>query len=79
MVWLDRLTSDEGARLRAIRLRAVLDATDVFNTTFDEYAGWPAERWDAQLAASQVFVAVENGLAVGMIRRTRDARPQFRR
>ena len=58
--------------MRAIRLRAVLDAPDVFNTTFAEYADWPEKRWAAQLVASSVFVAVENGFDVGMIRLTRD-------
>ena len=72
MFRLECLGSDEGLRLRAIRLRAVLDAPDTFNTPFGEYVSWPEERWTAQLLASLVFIAVQNDLDVGMIRCTND-------
>jgi GNAT superfamily N-acetyltransferase len=73
---LERLGAHEGARLRAIRLRALLDAPDAFGTTFEETEPRPAESWTAQLRELPTFVAVKDGLDVGMIRCARDeARP----
>ena len=68
MMRLDRLSALEGLRLRAIRLRAVLDAPDVFATTFSEYSAWPLDRWTAQLQGPPIFIAVEDGRDVGMVR-----------
>ena len=72
MFRLDRLASDEGPRLRAIRLKVVADAPDAFDTTFEEYAAWTAERWTAQLQGEPIYVAVEDGLDVGMVRCARN-------
>ena len=54
-------------------LARVLDAADVFDTTFEEYAAWPEERWTAQLA-SPIFVAVNDLVDVGMVRCENDHR-----
>src|SRR5260221_4687527 len=68
MVQLEQLEPDEGPRLRAIRLRALLDAPDAFGSTFKETADRPAESWSQQLLDLPTFVAVMNGLDVGVVR-----------
>jgi len=72
-VRLDRLTPQEGPRLRAIRLRALLDAPEAFGSTFEEATAWPAERWSKQLVELTTLVAVsEKGLDVGLVRCARE-------
>ena len=68
MVRLERLTAAEGPRFRTIRLRALQDAPDAFGSTFEESAARPAESWAKQLLELPTFVAVENGLDVGLVR-----------
>jgi len=68
MLLVERLTIDEAPRLRAIRLRALADAPDAFGTTFEEAAARPAETWAQQLRELPSFVAVDDGLDVGMVR-----------
>ncbi len=65
---IERLTPDEGTRLRAIRLRALRDAPDAFGTTFEEAEPWPAEVWRRQLEELATFVAVMAGQDVGLVR-----------
>ena len=72
MVRLERLSAEEGPRLRAIRLRALLDAPDAFGSTFEETSGRPAENWSKQLQDLPTFVAVRDGHDVGMVRCARD-------
>jgi GNAT superfamily N-acetyltransferase len=72
MVRLERLSAEEGPRLRAIRLRALLDAPDAFGSMFEETAGRPAASWLKQLQDLPTFVAVRDGLDVGMVRCARD-------
>jgi len=67
-----RLGPDDIERLKAIRLRALDDAPGAFATTLEEARGWPAERWRAQLAARATFVAVRDGVDVGLARGDRD-------
>jgi GNAT superfamily N-acetyltransferase len=67
-VRVERLTVDESPRLRAIRLRALADAPDAFGTTFEEAAAQPAEIWSEQLQELPTFVAVNDGLDIGMVR-----------
>jgi|SRR5688572_8020229 len=73
MLLVERLTIDEAPRLRAIRLRALADAPDAFGTTFEEAAARPAETWAQQLRELPSFVAVDDGLDVGMVRCQPDA------
>ena len=68
MLRVERLTVDEAPRLRAIRLRALADAPDAFGTTFEGAAAQPAETWSEQLQELPTFVAVNDGLDVGMVR-----------
>src|SRR5688572_9717104 len=72
MLLVERLTVDEAPRLRAIRLRALADAPDAFGTTLEEAAAWPADMWSQQLRDLATFVAVEDGLDIGMVRGMRD-------
>jgi GNAT superfamily N-acetyltransferase len=72
MVRLEQLTVEEGPRLRAIRLRALLDAPDAFGSTLEEALVRPAESWSRQLLDLPTFVAVADGLDVGIVRCERD-------
>jgi GNAT superfamily N-acetyltransferase len=54
--------------LRAIRLRALLDAPDAFGSTFEEAVARPEESWSQQVLELPTFVAVVDGLDVGMVR-----------
>jgi len=67
-----RLGPDDVERLKAIRLRALADAPGAFATTLEEARGWPAARWRAQLASLATFVAVRDGVDVGLARGDRD-------
>ena len=65
---IQRLTVEEGARLRTVRLCALSDAPSAFGTTFEESARWPPELWSKQLAGSVAFVAVVGDSDVGLVR-----------
>jgi GNAT superfamily N-acetyltransferase len=65
---LERLGANDGLRLRAIRLRALLDAPDAFGSTYEEAVARTAESWSEQASELPTFVAVVNGLDVGMVR-----------
>jgi GNAT superfamily N-acetyltransferase len=67
-VSIERLTSGNEERLRAIRLRALADAPDAFGTTYDEALARSAEDWRLQLALFANFIAVAAGHDVGIIR-----------
>ncbi len=67
-----RLGPGEVERLKALRLRALDDAPGAFATTLEEARGWPAERWRAQLGQLATFVAVRDGVDVGLARGDRD-------
>jgi len=66
---IERLRPGNGERLRAVRLRALLDAPDAFETTFEESAARPAEHWNEALVRLATFVANSDGGGdVGMVR-----------
>jgi GNAT superfamily N-acetyltransferase len=73
MIRLDLLTPDEGARLGAIRLRALQDAPDAFSATIDDAAARTLDGWTKQVVDLPTFVAVSDGADVGMVRCARDA------
>jgi GNAT superfamily N-acetyltransferase len=73
MLRLDLLTADEGARLRAIRLRALRDAPDAFGASLDEATARSPEGWAKQVVDLPTFVAVREGVDVGMVRCARDS------
>ena len=68
---IERLFVGNEERLRRIRLRALHDAPEAFETTFEEANARPFENWQQQLEALATFVAVADGLDVGMARGTR--------
>jgi ribosomal protein S18 acetylase RimI-like enzyme len=67
-VIIERLTSLDGERLRAIRLRSLRDAPDAFITTWDEAAALGPESWVRQLEELATFVASDEGVDLGLVR-----------
>ncbi|MFT4979728.1 MAG: ribosomal protein S18 acetylase RimI-like enzyme, partial [Myxococcota bacterium] len=67
-VRVTRLHPGEGPRLRALRLRALVDAPDAFGSTAEETATRPPESWRQQLTDLATFVVVVGGEDVGMVR-----------
>jgi len=72
MLCVKQLATDEGPRLRSIRLRALLDAPDAFGSTLEETAARPTDSWSKQLLNLPTFVAIDDGLDVGVVRCARD-------
>jgi GNAT superfamily N-acetyltransferase len=72
MLSVQQLALDEGPRLRSIRLRSLLDAPDAFGSTLEETAARSAQSWSKQLLDLPTFVAVSEGLDVGIVRCARD-------
>jgi hypothetical protein len=48
------------------------DAPDAFGSMIEEVAAWPAESWSKQLLDLPTFIAVSDGLDVGLVRCARD-------
>ena len=69
-----RLGIDEGARLRAIRLRALQEAPDAFGSTFEEAVARPPASWREQLEKLPTFVATRGDDDVGVVRCALDER-----
>jgi GNAT superfamily N-acetyltransferase len=65
---IQRLTPEDGERLREIRLASLRDAPDAFGSTYDETAARPDSSWRGQLETLATFVAVVAGLDVGIVR-----------
>ena len=63
-----RLRPGEELRLRTIRLQALQDAPDAFDSTAAEVAARPPESWSQQLSGLPTFVAVVEGRDVGLVR-----------
>ena len=72
MVRVDRLSSDEGPRLREIRLRALDDSPDAFGETFEAARARTPEDWMKQAIDLPTFVAVVDGEDAGMVRCCQD-------
>jgi GNAT superfamily N-acetyltransferase len=68
---IERLSAGAGARLRAIRLRALADSPEAFATTLEEAAARSLESWDLQLDQIATFVAAAGGRDLGLVRGTR--------
>ena len=70
---IQRLTAEEGPRLRTIRLRALRDAPNAFGSTFAESANRSPEAWSKQLSGTiATFVAVVGDSDVGLVRGAAD-------
>lgn len=65
---IERLTAEEGPRLRTIRLAALRDAPDAFGSTYAQTAARPPESWRQQLQDLATFVARVDDTDVGMVR-----------
>ena len=65
---ITRLTENEGARLRQIRLRALREAPDAFGQPYAHAEALPDDSWRAQLRKMATYVAVVDGIDVGMVR-----------
>lgn len=64
-----RLTTDDWVRLRALRLRSLLDAPDAFGSTYEEALTREPEAWVQQLRDLPSFVAVDaDDVDVGLVR-----------
>jgi ribosomal protein S18 acetylase RimI-like enzyme len=72
MICLEQLGATEGARLRSIRLRALMDAPDAFGSTFDEACARSTDDWAEQAMRIPTFIAVADHVDVGMVRCVRD-------
>jgi GNAT superfamily N-acetyltransferase len=65
---IERLSVGDEARLRQIRLRALREAPEAFETTFADANARPFESWRQQLEQLATFIAVVDELDVGMAR-----------
>ena len=65
---IERLRAGDGERLREIRLRALRDAPDAFETTLKEAVTWPPASWERQIEQLPTFVAALGGRDVGLVR-----------
>jgi len=70
---IERLGPEHWARLRALRLRALADAPDAFDTTWDEARAQREEHWREALDVLPTFFAVRDGSDLGMVRIARDS------
>ena len=62
-----RLTLDEWALYRQIRLRALVDAPEAFSTTVGDVVRLTETEWRARLAGRTTFVADDDGTLVGLV------------
>lgn len=67
-VSIERLGPGQGERLRHVRLRALRDSPDAFETTWATVAAFPPEEWERQLDRLATFVAVIDGRDEGLVR-----------
>ena len=65
---IERLRAGDGARRRAIRLRALADAPAAFSSTLADAEARASEDWEAQVRALPTFVWSERGVDLGMAR-----------
>ena len=65
---IQQLSSDEGERLQAIRLAALQDAPQAFDSTYEQMVTLSPEGWLQQLNMLPTFVAVVDGVDSGMVR-----------
>ena len=72
MLEIQRLNSTEGERWRSIRLAALHDAPDAFGTTLAEANAFPPELWSRQVGEFPTFIAVLDGVDVGVVRASSD-------
>ena len=69
---IERLTPNESERFRAIRLDALREAPDAFDTTLEEAEARSSASWRIQVSTIATFVANAGDDDVGVVRGTRD-------
>jgi GNAT superfamily N-acetyltransferase len=74
MIRIEHLGIEDADRLRAIRTRALREAPDAFGATLEEALMRPLEGWARQVVELPTFVAVREGIDVGMVRCARDTK-----
>jgi GNAT superfamily N-acetyltransferase len=78
VIEIRRATGVDWQRLRAVRLRALLDAPDAFESTYEREVGLEDRAWQARATQAAQVLAIEGettvGLAVGMPSPAIDAR-----
>jgi ribosomal protein S18 acetylase RimI-like enzyme len=68
-----RVTADDWADLRAVRLRALADAPSAFSSSYDREAAWPDDQWQTWAADSErgerqaTFWALDQADPIGMV------------
>jgi GNAT superfamily N-acetyltransferase len=70
---VQRLRTEEAARLREIRLRALADAPDAFGSTLAGALVRSDEMWVEEARKLTTFIAVADDRDVGMVRGVQDA------
>ena len=68
MLKILQLMAMEGERWRVIRLASLKEAPDAFGSTFADASGRQAEGWSNQIVETAIFVAVIDGMDVGVAR-----------
>lgn len=63
-----RLYPADAERFRAIRLRSLEDAPQMFGSSYEETAARPPESWPQQLEQLTTFIAVSEDLDIGVVR-----------
>lgn len=69
---ITRLTPDDAARLRTVRLRALHDAPDAFGSTHEREVARSLADWADGITEVATFVAVVEGQDAGMVRSAED-------
>ncbi len=72
MIAVRRIGPEDAAHWRAIRLEALRSAPEAFSARLDDWKSRPLADFAAQILANPVFLAFEDGQAVGSATWTRD-------
>lgn len=72
MVRFEQLTASDAQRFRMLRLRALRDSPDAFGATYEQAFARAIEEWSRQLADIPTFVAVRDGVDIGLARSADD-------
>jgi len=72
MLEIQRLSSTQGERWRSVRLAALHDAPDAFGTTLAQANAFPPELWSRQVGEFPTFIAVLDGMDIGVVRASPD-------
>lgn len=66
MITVHRVTADDWARLRDVRLAALADSPDAFGSTLACEAGYGEATWRSRTESAASFLALESGQPVGL-------------